>query len=157
MELLNSSRVALASAMLLVVSSLPASASGGVWCNISDANLEMTVESGVAHGMGGPFFNLKASAELLAKNVADDFRKLRLDDKLVHSWLDRDETRLLFYIEREGDKPFGSIEITIETSGDREEGELTGKYELRYIEGERQQGENDGIMVLTGDVTCGGE
>ena len=103
----------------------------------------MTVESGVSHGMGGPIFNMRASSELLVKDVADDFRKLNLDGKLVHSWIDGDETRLLFYTEREGDKPFGSIEITIQTAGDREEDvEIKGKYEVSYFEAERQQGEN---------------
>ena len=137
----KSSRATIVSAMLLVLLNLPAGASGAVWCNIADANLKMNVESGVTHGMGGPFFNFKASAELLAKDVAGDFRSLALDNKLVHSWLDADETRLLFYVEREGDKPFGSVEILIETSGDREEIDLKGTYEVSYFEAERQQGE----------------
>ena len=153
----NSRRSTLASAMLLVFSSLPAGASGGLWCNIDDANLKLNVESGVTHGMGGPFFNFKASAELLAKDVADDFRHLTLDNKLVHSWLDGDETRLLLYVEREGGKPFGSVEILIETSGDREEIDLKGTYEVSYFEAARQQGDNTGLVKIIGDVTCGGE
>jgi hypothetical protein len=149
--------IALAGAMTLAAWS-PAQASGGLWCTIDDANVKMTVESGVSHGLGGPIFNMRAAAELLVKDVADDFRKLTLDDKLVHSWIDGDETRLLFYAERQGDKPFGSIEIAIQTAGDREDDvEIKGKYEVSYFEAERQQGGNDGFIRLTGDVSCGGE
>ena len=136
---------------------IPAEASGGMWCTIDDANLKMTIESGVTHGMGGPLFNFKASAEVLMKDVAPDFAKLMLDGNLVHSWIDKDETRLLLYTERQGDKPFGSIEIIIETMGDRDEGDIPGKYEVSYFEAELQKGEADGYIRLTGDVTCGGE
>lgn len=147
-----------AAAILIVAFIAPAQASGGLWCTIDDANMKMTVGSGVTHGMGGPIFNMRASADLLVKDVKDDFRKLTLDDKLVHSWIDGDETRLLFYTERQGGQPFGSFEIIIETSGDREEApELKGKYEVSYFEAERQQGDADGFIRFTGDAACGGE
>jgi hypothetical protein len=148
---------ALCLGLALTAAGGPARASGGLWCTIDDADLKMTIESGVTRGMGGPFFNFRASAEVLAKNVAPDFAKLTLDGNLVHSWIDRDETRLLLYTERHGDKPFGSMEITIETMGDRDEGDIPGKYEVNYFEAERQKGEDDGFIRLTGDVTCGGE
>ena len=148
----------IAAAVLFVSCIGPANASGGLWCTIDDANMKMTVESGVGHGMGGPIFNMRATAELMVKDAKDDFRKLTLDDKLVHSWIDGDETRLLFYTERQGDQPVGSIEITIETSDDREETvDLKGKYEVSYFEAERQTGDADGFVRFTGDVSCGGE
>ena len=149
--------VLIASAAMTVAAANPVHASGGIWCSIDDANMKMTVESGVTRGMGGPFFNFKASAELLVKDVAPDFAKLTLDGNLVHSWIDRDETRLSFYTERQGDAPFGSVEITIETAGDREEADLPGKYEVSYFEAERQTGDNDGFIRLTGGVSCGGD
>ncbi len=151
-------RILIASTALTFAVATPAQASGGLWCTIDDANVKMTVESGVTRGMGGPIFNFKASAELLVKDVAPDFAKLTLDGNLVHSWIDRDETRLLLYTERQGDAPFGSIEITIETMGDREEAvDIKGKYEVSYFEAERQKGDDDGFIRLSGDVTCGGE
>ncbi len=150
--------VLLTAVALTVAAVSPAQASGGLWCTIDDANVKMDIESGVTRGMGGPIFNFRASAELLVKDVAPDFAKLTLDGNLVHSWIDRDETRLLLYTERQGDAPFGSIEITIETMGDREEAvDIKGKYEVSYFEAERQKGEADGFIRLTGDVTCGGE
>ena len=83
------------SAAMTIVAASPAHASGGLWCTIDDANLRMTIESGVTRGMGGPIFNFKALAELLVKDVAPDFAKLTLDGNLVHNWIDGDETRLL--------------------------------------------------------------
>jgi hypothetical protein len=137
----------------------PAQASGALWCNVDDANLKMAVESGVTHGMGGPFFNFKASAELLFKDVEPNFQNLTLDDKLVHSWLEGGDTRLLFYTERQGDKPFGSLTVTIKTMSNpgEEDLEAKGSYELSYFEAERQQGDADGFARITGEVTCGGE
>lgn len=144
-------------ALAMTCAAIPAAqASGGLWCTIDDEHLQLTVETAMSHGMGGAFFNFKASGELLDKDIAADFRKLALDDKLVHHWVDRDETRLLFYTERsEGD--FGSLEITIETMGDREEGDIPGTYELAYFEASRQQGDDDGFIRLSGKASCGGE
>lgn len=144
-------------ALVITFATIPAAqASGGLWCTIDDAHLKLTVETGLSHGMGGAFFNFRATGELSGKDIAADFRKLALDDKLVHHWVDRDETRLSFYTERsEGD--FGSLEIIIETMGDREEGDIPGTYELSYFEARRQQGDNDGFIRSSGKVTCGGE
>lgn len=152
-------RAALMGFGLLLVSSLSASASGGLWCTIEDSNLKMSVESGVTRGMGGPFFNFKASAELLFKDVAPDFRQIDLHDKLVHSWLEGGDTRLLFYTEREGEAPHGLVEIVIKVlaNPDDEDADAKGTYELTYFEAERQQGDNDGYVRLSGEASCGGE
>ena len=144
-------------ALVLSFAAIPVShASGGLWCSAEDGNLRLTIESGMSHGLGGAFFNMKASAELLDSRVAADFRNLVLDDKLVHSWVDADETRLLFYTER-SDGDFGSMELTIETKGDRDEGDIPGTYELAYFEASRQQGDDDGFIRFSGPITCGGE
>lgn len=145
--------VTLAATLLL---SPAARASGGVWCTIDDENLSMTVESGVTHGLGNPLFNFKASAELKAQGIAPDFRQLTLDDKLVHHWLDNDETRLSFYTEREQGE-FASLDIVIETAGDPEEGDLPGTYQIAYFEFARQKDDDDGTLRFTGKVSCGGE
>jgi hypothetical protein len=133
-----------------------AHASGGLWCTIDDEHLAMTVESGVTHGLGSPLFNFQASAELKGDGIAADFRNLSLDDKLVHHWLDSDETRLSFYAER-ADGDFGSVEIVIETMGDAEEGDLPGTYQLSYFEAARQKDDDDGYLRFEGKVSCGGE
>ena len=147
-------------ALVLSFAAIPVShASGGLWCSAEDGNLRLTIESGMSHGLGGAFFNMKASAELLDSRVAADFRNLVLDDKLVHSWVDADETRLLFYTER-SDGDFGSMELTIETKGDRDEG--AGQSAVRSAgggdpDGRRQQGDDDGFIRFSGPITCGGE
>lgn len=141
---------------VLLLAAQPSRASGGLWCSVDDERLKLSVETGMSHGMGGALFNFKASAELLDKQIAADFRKLTLDDKLVHHWVDRDETRLSFYTERsEGD--FGSVDIIIETMGDREEGDIPGTYELAYFETSRQTSGDDGFIRFSGKVACGGE
>lgn len=152
-------RISLTAALLagLTLFAAPAAhASGGLWCNVDDANLKLDVESGVTHGMGSPFFSFKAAGELKGKDVATDFQKLTLDDKLVHSWLDGDEVRLLFYTERT-DGEFGSVQITIETVMAADEEGYEGTYQVSYFEGTRQKGEEDGFRRFEGKLTCGVE
>ena len=149
-------RFAAAAFVYTLLFSPAAQASGGLWCTIEDHNLSMTVESGVTHGLGSPLFNFRAAAELKAEGIAPDFRKLTLDDKLVHHWLDNDESRLSFYIEREQGE-YGSVEIVIETAGDPEEGDLPGTYQVAYFESARQTAGNDGYLRFEGKASCGGE
>lgn len=132
---------------------LPASASGGLWCNVDDANWTLNVESGVTRGMGYPLFNLKASAELKDKRVMPEFRKLDLKDKLVHSWV-YGETKLYFYTEIEKGNAIYSTDIIIDTKPGEDEGDYAGTY---TIISSTEAAENGGQVELTGPITCGGE
>ncbi len=132
----------------------PAQASGGLWCNVDDANLKLDIESGVTRGMGSPFFNFRAAAELKDKRVMPEFRKLELGDKLVHSWLDGG-TKLSFYTEVEKADAIYSTEITIDTVQGEDEVEDAGTYTvITYTDAKDVE---DGRIELTGPITCGGE
>src|SRR5262245_12517196 len=93
-----------------------ASASGGISCNAEDQSAKFVIESGVTHGLGGPLFNFRATLEIVDKNVAKDLRRIEFSQSQVPQyWLDNKSLKLLLYYERANDKPFGSIELTIET------------------------------------------
>jgi hypothetical protein len=140
--------------LALLVPAAPAHASGGLWCNVDDANVKLDVESGVTRGMGSPFFNFRASAELKDKRVMPEFRTLDLGTKLVHSWVNGG-TKLSFYTEIEKDNAVYSAEIVIDTVQGEEEGDDAGTYTI-VTYGEAKDGE-DGRVELTGPVICGGE
>lgn len=122
-------RRALIALAAVIAASVPAAASGGLGCEAEDANLRFSIDTAVSRGMGGAFFNLRASLDIAVEGVPDDLRKLTLDDALTHSWLDGDEVKLQFYVEREeGD--FASVDFTVETRAAGEDGEHRGDYAL---------------------------
>ena len=134
----------------LIAAMAPASASGGLWCNAKDLNLEFHVETGVSRGVGGGFFNLRGSLDIAMQGVPEDLRKLSLDNALVHSWLDGDEAKLQFYFERaEGD--FASVDFVVETKV-IEEGAYAGEYLLTAFASPHSE-----PLSAQGRVDCGAE
>ena len=49
----------------LIAATLPAAASGGVWCHLEDRSVKLAVESGVTRGLGAPVFNFRGKLEEL--------------------------------------------------------------------------------------------
>jgi len=142
--------VAALAALLLLPT--PSFASGGLSCEIEDRNLKFAAESGVTHGMGGPFINFKASAEILAEGTPEDFRKLTLDGDLVHHWLSGTDLNLSFYRERSNDQPHAYVDLVIETRQE-EEGSYKGTYTLSvFIADAPADAEN--LRNFTGPITC---
>lgn len=130
----------------VISATLPAAASGGIGCEAEDASVKFSAESGVSRGMGGAFFNLKASLDIAMEGVPADLRKLTLDDALTHSWLDGDELKLQFYVERqEGD--FASVDFIVETTT-IEEGSTAGTYVLTVY------GSGAEALSAEGRVSC---
>lgn len=142
--------------LFLMAAVVPAAASGGLDCSIKDKSVDFTLSSGVTRGMGGPTFNLKADLKILKKGVVEDFRAMVLDDgNRPQYWLDDKELRLIFYREREGDKPFASVELEIRAKsiGD-DAGTYNGTYKLT---GDSLQGAGSaqpGRLMLKGKVSC---
>ena len=130
-----------------------AQASGGLSCEVDDANLKLEVQSGVTHGMGGPFFEFKAKAEITSEAAPPDLRSLTLDKYLVHHWLSGKELNLSFYYEREGDKPHAYVDINIETDA-QDELDFKGTYEVTVFNTEVPEGTDSVVVKATGDVSC---
>lgn len=118
-------------AAILAAFSTPAGATGGLGCEARDTNLSFAVDTAVARGMGGPFFEFHATLDLMMDGVPDDLRKLTLDEALTHSWLDGKELKLQFYVERQ-DGDYASIDFVVETTM-VEEGEYRGGYLLTVV------------------------
>ena len=129
----------------------PAAATGGLGCEADDANVKFDVDSGVTRGMGGPFLNFRASLDVVVAGVPDDLRKLTLDDAMTHSWLDGEEVKLQFYVERqEGD--FASLDFVVETTM-VEEGEYRGDYVLTVF-AQFPPATDSEARSVTGKVVC---
>ena len=132
-----------------------ASATGGFSCTIDDRNLKLDVSSALGSGMGAPIINLAAAAEVKLKGTPSDLVKLELSKNLVHSWMESPDLRLLFYTEREGDKPHGYVEIVITAKYKGDEGEAKGKYRLTVFYLEPPADKDVGAYLkTTGKVEC---
>ena len=130
-------------------------ATGGFSCTIDDKNLKLDASSALGSGMGSPIMNLRADAEIKLKATPSDLVKLELSKNLVHSWMETPDLRLLFYTEREGDKPHGYVEIVITAKYVGDEGEAKGKYRLTVFYTEPPADKSEGAYLkATGKVEC---
>ena len=135
---------------------LPASASGGLWCQLEDQQVKISVESGVTHGMGGPVFNFRGKLEILAKAVAEGFRSVEFDGaNLSQYWLDDRALKLNLYREWQDDKPFRSLNMVIETQAGDDEGTYGGSYAITIFDG--SVAADDKETKLSGEIDCGAE
>src|SRR5690606_19024048 len=124
---------------------------GGIACEAGDANLTFATQIGVTRGSGG-FFSIRTMLELAMPAIPDDFRKLTLEDALLHSWVDGDEIKLQFYLERlEGD--FASLDFVVETTM-MEEGDYRGGYVLTVFEARDDMDPDLGRWEARGAVQC---
>lgn len=105
-----------AALLALLPAAGPAAASGGLTCTARDGAVELDVSSGVSRGMGGALFQFRGTLRIRAGGIAPDLARTAFErEHVAHSWLSRDEVRLLLYREREGDAPHGFVEVTILT------------------------------------------
>jgi hypothetical protein len=134
---------------------VPAHATGGLNCDVDDANIVFSVSSAVGRGMGGPIVNLTAAADIKLKGTPADLAKIDLSKGLVHSWLEAPDVRLHFYSERAGEKPHGYVELVIKTVAKDDEGTTEGDYALTvfYMEPPADKGEG-ATLTANGKVSC---
>jgi len=137
---------------IVLAASVPAAASGGLGCEVTDAHVDFAVDTAVTRGMGGPFFNFKATLAIAADGVPEDLRKLTLDEALTHSWLDGKDLKLQFYVERqEGD--FASVDFVVDAAM-VEEGLYRGRYVLTVFAPGSPAASETGQVSATGAVVC---
>ena len=141
---------------VLLMSAGSASASGGLNCSADDAAAKFELMAGVTRGMGGPTFNFRGDLVLLDQAVADDLRKLSVEQhNLAQYWLDGEELRLLVYREREAEKLHGYVELTVraKVKGEEDEGVYDGSYEIQVFD--TSDGSAEGKMLdFAGQVSC---
>lgn len=141
----------------LLASLSSAVASGGIWCNLEDKSIKLSVEAGVTRGMGSPFFNFRGTLEILDPSVAEDLRKLAFSDKnLTQYWLDGKALKLNIYSERDNEKPHGYVDLVIETQT-VDEGSYSGSYILDVYDTEGDTSGEGKQAKFSGAIDCGAE
>lgn len=136
-------------------------ASGGVHCSADADGVSFDVGGGVTHGMGGPLFSFEGRLEVKIPGVAGDLSQtVFAREHVTQYWLDGEDLRLLLYREREGDKPHGYVELTIETTarpGDDGEGFYDGRYGLSVFDMTDENGGEGVTIGREGVVVCSAE
>ncbi|MEP9387914.1 hypothetical protein [Mesorhizobium sp. KR9-304] len=147
--------------MLAVLTCQPAFASGGIHCSADAGGVTIDVGGGVTHGMGGPLFSFEGKLEIADKAIAADLGETAFArEHVAQYWLDGEDLRLLLYREREGDKPHGYVELTIQTTargGDDGEGFYDGRYKLSVFDATEENGGEGVTVEREGEVVCSAE
>lgn len=95
---------------------LSASASGGVWCEARDENLEFDFSAGQSRDGGGWWFGIQGSVVSKVDKLPADLARFPItNDTITQRWLDRDSVRL--QIEKNGDESqnFAGVRLTVST------------------------------------------
>jgi hypothetical protein len=141
----------------LAAATLPAAASGGIWCHLEDQSVKLSVDSGVTRGLGAPFFNFRGKLEILDKSVPEKLRTTEFDGQnLSQYWLDDRALKLHLYREWEVDKSFDYVELVIETQAGDDEGLYGGSYKLTIFDSKGAAGEGK-QTELGGEINCDAE
>jgi hypothetical protein len=141
----------------LAAATLPAAASGGIWCHLDDKSVKLSVDSGVTRGLGAPFFNFRGKLEILDKAIPEKLRTTEFDGQnLSQYWLDAHALKLHLYREWEVDKSFDYVELVIETQAGDDEGLYGGSYKLTVFDSAGAAGEGK-ETALDGEINCDAE
>ena len=146
--------------LLAVLACQPAFASGGLHCSADADGVAFEIDGGVTRGMGGPLFSFEGQLEVAGDGIAADLGKTAFArEHVAQYWLDGEDLRLLLYREREGDKPHGYVELTIETKarGEADEGFYDGRYTLTVFDTTLENGGEGVTLNREGEVVCSAE
>lgn len=140
-----------------LLAGLPADAfaTGGLDCEINDANLDFHYEALFSYSANSPLFQSRAKFE--ARHPKTDPALKTLDAsslRLIQQWYEDKDLKLQFYAETEGGKqPFASVKLTIRTVASDDEISYAGKYRLE-IQPAVVDGQDSEMIVREGDVAC---
>jgi hypothetical protein len=128
-------------------------ATGGFSCEVKDKSVEFEVSAATSRGMGGAILEPAGKLTLKMKSVPEDMRSLDLSKALVHHWVADRTLKLHYYAEREGDKPFASVELVIDTKDTGDDETTKGRYVLSLFTTDSATS-NSKTEEIKGRVTC---
>ncbi|QUR65783.1 hypothetical protein [Mycobacterium spongiae] len=136
----------------VVLGPATASATGGFDCRIDDNNLELDFTG--SYGRSIPSIHT-VSGEFQSKDArtSKSLREFRLrSSDLLQQWWQGNDLKLLIYRETQGENPFASVELIIETSQlPSDDSRYAGNYTLTMwppVDGGADPG------VVEGEVGC---
>jgi len=128
-----------------------ASASGGVWCEAKDENLEFDFSAGASRDGAGWWFGIQGNVVTKVDKLPADLARLSITNETIpQRWTDRDSVRL--QIEKLGDERqnFASVRLTVTTVA-LEEATYKGAYLLDIRLPDGTEVTKDGIVSCSAD------
>jgi hypothetical protein len=143
-------------ALLLSFEASPAAwATGGFSCEVKDKSVEFDVSGAMSRGMAAAILEPRGTIRLKLKGVPEDMRSFDLSQSLVHHWTFDRSLNLDYYVEREGDKPFGHVELIIQTRIRGDDDSARGRYIVRIYTTDPPHDKGDGkTLEIKGRVSC---
>lgn len=147
-------------ALLLALGALAtpgqAHAAGALACTAGDKALAFTARGVVEPGAPARVTGVVADLALAGKDLPADLARTRLTGAdLSDVWLLDRSVRLRLYREREGDGPFGAIDVVVRTTAaPGRAGRFAGTYRVTLSEGPGPEGGEGLTRVVEGPVRC---
>jgi hypothetical protein len=140
---------------LLACLPVKAFATGGLDCEIGDANLDFHYEALFSYSANSPLFQSKGEFAAKRPETYPALKKLDASSlHLIQQWYEDKDLRLQFYAETNGDKvPFASVKLTIQTVAAEDEVSYAGTYRLE-IQPAVIDGQDSEIVRREGVVSC---
>lgn len=142
---------ALGPALALALLPSVASATGGVWCDIRDRNVELGFKASMSRDGTGGWWGIEGHLRTRVEKLPRHLAKFEIkDENLTQRWLGRDGVFL--EIQKFDADPAVSVMLSI-IARPVDEGSYKGRYELRIAD-ERSRA---AFVTHEGDVSCGGD
>lgn len=106
----------------------PAWATGGFSCEVNDKSLTLEVSAALSRGMGSVILSPSGRLALKSEKLPADMRNFDLAQAMVHHWMAHPSLMLHYYVERQSDKPFASVELIIDTKASGDDETTKGSY-----------------------------
>lgn len=119
-------------ALGLWLASLPihAFATGGVWCDIGDANLAFDFKASTSRDGTGGWFGVSGMLSVKIAGLPPDLASFAISDENLHErWWDGGDVRLRIGKDAES---LAKVELTT-TARDVDEADYRGRYELKVV------------------------
>jgi hypothetical protein len=141
-----------ATAALIAVA--PAHTTGGFGCSASDADVSFDLDALTTRGMGFPVLTFDGSGEIRNESIAPDLRQIAFETRhLAQYWAEDEELKLFVYREREGELPYGHIQLIVRTKW-TDDGGATGRYDLQVLDMTGDTTGDGKALSIQGDVSC---
>ena len=110
-----------------------ASASGGVWCDAKDVNVEFHFQASSSRDGTGGWWGIEGSVETRSTALPAELARFDIkDENLTQRWFGRNDVRLELQKLGNESQNFASVRLTIVATA-LEEAVYKGPYELRIL------------------------
>jgi len=142
-------------AAAFLASMTEAQATAGLNCSAEDKSIRFSADAVLSRGAGEGFVSFRGELTVLVKAAPDDFRTVKFESEhLTQRWLHGNELKLRIYRERDGQGPFGYLDLVLNTRGAGDEINYRGTYALTIYHLPSDASSEGKTVKARGRVSC---